>query len=93
MTTSTQEQTETGGASFLEAGFMGWSCLLAAAGVVLLVFCLVLSLVFMSLETYTLSIGGAAFVFSGTCWLLGRLGRQAAVQLHAGADEPRGDTT
>ena len=80
MTNATQKRTETGAASFLEAGFKGWSCLLAAAGAVLLVFCLVFSLVNMSLETYTLSMGGAAFAFSGTCWLLGWLARPAAVQ-------------
>ena len=55
---------------------MGWAHLLAIAGGVLLAFCLVFSLVMMSVETYTLSMSAAAFLFSGTCWLFGRLARQ-----------------
>ncbi|HEX6813348.1 MAG TPA: hypothetical protein VF384_17135 [Planctomycetota bacterium] len=76
MSTSTQQNQGREAASFLEAGFMGWACLLAVAGAVLLAFCLVFSLVLMSPETLTLSMSAAAFAFAGTCWVLGRLARQ-----------------
>ena len=88
MTTSTPKRTTTSGGSFLEAGFKGWACLLAAAGAVLLGFCVVFSLVFASLETLTLSMAGGAFAFASTCWLLGRLAAQAAVQPSETPDPP-----
>jgi len=72
MSKSTAQHERTDAASFLGAGFMGWACLLAASGTVLLAF---YSLVFMSLETFTLSMGTAAFAFAGMCWLFGRLAR------------------
>jgi len=75
MSKSTAQHERTDAASFLGAGFMGWACLLAASGTVLLAFCAVYSLVFMSLETFTLSMGTAAFAFAGMCWLFGRLAR------------------
>jgi urea transporter len=87
MTTSNHKQIARSGATFLEAGFTGWACLLAAAGVVLLGLCVVFSLVFASLETLTLSMAGGAFAFSGTCWLLGRLAGQAAVEFDAATGE------
>jgi hypothetical protein len=76
MSSSTQERQRSDEASFLEAGFKGWAWLLAVAGGVLLAFCLVFSLVTMSVETFTLSMGAAAFAFSGVCWVFGWLARQ-----------------